>query len=266
MLRLKTLFLAIILIQLVLSSNSFADKPLRVGMTHWPPYQIFKNESGLSGIAFDVLMEVKRRVGLNLEIIRLPQKRMLTYFRKGDLDLEPAANPTWRSAYKHLSVYSIPYFQVQHVIYVRESTEINGNYASDFKGKTIGARLGYNYDLSIGNSFNNELIKRKDSKQHDTSLKLLKAGRIDGIVVDRQELKYWINKLNYDSDNYKEAYDIGPSIDVSMRLHISQANLLPQLNQTLKEMLEEGFVDRAIIKYTSKSEGHRMTKAIRKNN
>ncbi len=44
-----------------------------------------------------------------------------------------------------------------------------------------------------------------------------------------------------------------------MRLHISQAHLLPQLNQTLKEMLEEGFVDRAIIKYANNSEGLRIT-------
>ena len=257
--RLTKLFFAFFFIQIALSTKSFADKPLHVAITHWPPYQVTKDQTEISGIVFDVLKEVERRMGINLHMIKLPQKRMLTYFRNGELDLEPAANPIWRSAYKSISVYSIPYFKVQHVIYVRKSTEISGNYVKDFKGKTIGTRLGYNYDLTIGEAFNNQLMKRKDSKQHDKNLILLKAGRIDGIVVDRQELKYWIKKLNYDYENYKEAYEVGPSIDVSMRLHKSQAHLLPQLNQTLKQMLEEGFVDRAIIKYASKSEGQRIT-------
>ena len=260
MLHPKTLFLAIIFIQLVLSSNAFADKPLRVGIANWPPYQIVQNDSGISGIAFDVLMEVKKRMGINLEIISLPQNRVLTYFKKGDLEIEPAANQTWRSAYKDISVYSIPYFKVQHVIYAKNPTLIGGNYVSDFRHKTIGTRLGYNYDLSIGESFTNGLIERKDSQQHDTSLTLLKADRIDGIVVDRKELKYWIKKLNFNDSNFKVAYEIGPSIDVSMRLHKSQAHLLPQLNQTLKAMLDEGFVDRAIIKYTSKTEGQKISK------
>ncbi len=246
--HLKILLFIFIFIQIFLTSRSFADKSLRVAFTNWPPYQIYDGKTRISGIVFDVLKEVERRLEIKLHLIKLPQNRMLTYFRKGELDLEPAANPTWRSAYKHLSVYSIPYFQVQHVIYVRESTEISGNYVSDFKDKTIGTKLGYNYDLSIGKAFNNGLIKRKDSQQHNTSLMLLKAGRIDGILVDRQELRYWMNKLNYDSDNYKEAYEIGPSIDVSMRMHISQSELLPKINQTLGEMLKNGFVDRVIKK------------------
>ncbi len=260
MFRLKAQFLTIFFLQIAFPSNLFADKPLRVGLTYWPPYQIYDEESVISGIAFDVLMEVEKRMGLNLEIIRLPQKRMLVYFQKGELDIEPAANPKWRSAYKHLSIYSVPYFQVQHVIYVRKSTEINGNYVADFKGKTIGTRLGYNYDLTIGKGLNDGLIKRKDSQQHDTSLMLLKAGRIDAIVIDRQELKYWIKTLDFDTNNFIEAYEIGPSIDVSMRLHKNQYHLLPQINQTLKEMLEEGFVDRTIIKYTNKSEVQRISK------
>lgn len=261
MLRIKVFLLVCIVSQLALTSIVFADKPLRVGITYWPPYQIFQNESDISGIAFDVLKEVEKRMGLDLKIIRLPQNRMLTYFQKGELDLEPAANPTWRSAYKHLSVYSIPYFKVQHVIYARKTTETSSNYVKDFKDKIIGTRLGYNYDLSIGEAFHNQSIIRKDSQQHDTNLILLKAGRIDGIVVDRQELKYWIKQLNYDSENYKEAYDIGPSIDVSMRLHISQSKLLPEINKTLAEMLKDGFVDNAIKKYTSK-EANQMVSEI----
>ena len=260
MLRLKAHLFLFIFIQLALSSNSFADKPLRVAITHWPPYLIFQSELSFDGIAYDVLMEVQKRMGMDLEMIMLPQKRMLSYFRNGELDLEPASNPTWRSKDNHISVYSIPYLQVQHVIYVRDSAEISGNYVADFKDKTIGTRLGFNYDLTIGEAFNNQLIKRKDSHQHDINLMLLKAGRIDGIVVERQELKYWINKIGYDSENYKEAYDIGPSIDISIRLHKSQADLLPKLNKTLSKILAEGFVDKAIKKYTSKDENQKITK------
>ncbi|KAG1694761.1 L-cystine-binding protein FliY [Nymphon striatum] len=247
---------------LAISTKSFADNPLRVGYTYWPPYQIVQEDSGISGIVHDVLKEVERRMDVDFHMIRLPQKRMLSYFRNGELDLEPAANPIWRSEYKDLSVYSIPYFQVQHVIYVSDSTDVKGDYISDFKDKTIGTRLGFNYDLTIGEAFNRELIKRKDSQQHDANLMLLKAGRIDGIIVDRRELKYWLKKLDYDDSQYKEAYNIGSSIDVSMRLHKSQANLLPKLNRTLTEMLNEGFVDKAIVKYTSKTGDQRISQNI----
>jgi len=259
--RLKALFLTIIFIQIALSSTSFADKDLRIAVVNWPPYQIHQGETEVAGIVRDVLVEVKKRLGVDFTLIRLPQKRMLSYFRNGELDIDPTSNPVWRSEDKNISLYTIPYFQIQQVVSVKNSTKLSGNYLQDFKGKTIGTILGYNHDLSIGKAFKDQLIIRKDSQSHDTNLMLLKADRIDGIIVDRQALKYWVNQINHDVEDYKEAYSVGLPIDISMRLHKSQSYLLPQLNQTLKEMLEEGFVDRAIIKYTSKTEGQRITKS-----
>ena len=254
--RLKALFLTIIIIQIASSAKSFADEELRVSVGNWPPYYIYHDESESTGIVLDVLSEVKKRLDVDFIMIKLPQKRMLTYFRTGEMDIEPTSNPVWRSVDKDISLYSIPYLQIQKVISVKKSTKISGNYLQDFKGKTIGTVLGYNHDLTIGKAFKDKLIIRKDSQRHDTNLKLLKADRIDGIIAERRTLQYWINEINHNSEDYKEAYKVGTPIDISMRLHKSQANLLPQLNQTLKEMLEEGFVDKAITKYTSKSKDY----------
>ncbi len=260
MLLLRTLFLSFIVVQTVLSSTAFADKELRVSVVNYPPYYIYQGEFGVTGIVTDVLLEITKRLGVEFTMVKLPQKRMLLKFRTGELDIEPATNPIWRSEDKNISLYTIPYLKIQQVIAVNKSAKISDNILQDFTGKTIGTILGYNYDKTLGDAFNKKLIIRQDAIRHDKNLILLKAGRIDGILIGRKELKYWINKLDYDSGNYKEAYDIGPSNDVSMRLHISQSELLPKINQTLGEMLKEGFVDRAIIKYTSKSEGQRITK------
>ena len=159
---------------------------------------------------------------------------MLSYFRNGAvLDLEPLSSPFWRSEDKNISLYTIPYLQIQEVITVNKSAKLSDNYLQDFKGKTIGTILGFNYDNTLGNAFDKKLITRKDAIRHDRNLLLLKAGRIDGVIVERQVNKYWINQLKQDPDEYKEAYDIGPSVGLSMRLHSSQADLLPKLNQTL---------------------------------
>ncbi len=250
MLHLKPLFFVFIFIQLALSSNSFADKEIRASVINWPPYQIYQGESEISGIVNDVFSEVQKRLGIDFTLIKLPQKRMLSYFRNGELDIESISSPAWRTKDKNISLYTIPYLKIQEVIAVNKSAKLGDNYVHDFKGKTIGTILGYNYDNTLGKAFDEKVITRKDSIRHDRNLLLLKAGRIDGVIVERQVNKYWINQLKHDPDEYKEAYDIGPSMDLSMRLHISQSDLLPKLNQTLSELINEGYIDKLIEKYT----------------
>lgn len=251
--RPKTLIFTILLIQILLSSNSFADKQLRVAVVNWPPYNIYQDESEISGIVYEVLSEVSKRLDVSFKMIKLPHKRMLSYFRNEELDIDPIAYPAWRSDDQDISLYTIPYLRIQKVVSVKETTKISGNYLNDFKGKTIGTILGYKHDLFVGKAFKDQLVIRKDSQSHDTNLKLLKAGRIDGVIAERRTLKYWIHQVNDDFEDYKEAYNIGSTIEMSMRLHKSQADLLPKLNRVLKEMVAEGFVDNVVATYTDKS-------------
>ncbi|MEB8432088.1 transporter substrate-binding domain-containing protein [Cocleimonas sp. KMM 6892] len=248
--RLKALIVVVFFISLVSSSNTFADEKLRVSAINWPPYFIYDEHSEASGIVSDVLAEVKKRLNVELEIIKLPQKRMVTYFRSGELDIDPTSSKVWREADKDVSLYTIPYLKVQKVIFVKHSTEITGDYINDFQGKTLGSILGYHHNFFVGKAFDDQLVDRKDSRSHDINLKLLKADRIDGLIIERQAAKYWISQLNDDIDAYKEAYDAGPAIDISMRIHKSQAALLPKLNRVLTEMIAEGFIKNAVAIHT----------------
>ena len=63
-----------------------AEEKLRYAIYHWPPYGLTE-QAQISGISYDVGMEVANRLGMKFEVRVCPFKRCLLEMESGSLDL-----------------------------------------------------------------------------------------------------------------------------------------------------------------------------------
>jgi ABC-type amino acid transport substrate-binding protein len=223
-------------------------RTLRISGTEWPPY--FYYEAGTSkGLFSEFYAELKKRTGIDFQIITMPQKRMLQSFREGAVDAESFTNPAWRIADNDISAYTIPIMESVDVVLMLKNRMIHGRSSADFYGMTLGCNLGYFYGEGFKDGFESKKIIRDDAVGVEASIKKLKLGRVDAIILDRLEAAYAIKRLNFDPDIFGIAYTFRNISPLSMRIHTSKADLVPKLDSAIKSMKDDGFVAKLLNAY-----------------
>ena len=80
-----------------------AAETLVIGTADWKPWQIVQ-EGQLTGITPEILQELSRRTGYEMDIKILPQRRLMREFERQQIDMEPAVSPSWREKQRDISV------------------------------------------------------------------------------------------------------------------------------------------------------------------
>jgi len=224
-----------------------AAEPMTVGTAEWRPWQIMEN-GHLSGITPKILREISKRTGLAMEIQWLPQKRLMIAFETGTIDMEPTVNPVWRECHRDISVYTQPFYVTGDVFLVRRESGIRGSSVKEFYGMKLGCGLGYYYPEGFQEAFENGDIHREDNPVAEKNLVKLSLKRIDGIIVDKVQVRYIMKRVGLNPDDFATAYAFKPS-ELSMRLHKNRKDLLPVINAALAGMLADGTIDRIVDSY-----------------
>lgn len=118
-----------------------AAQTLVIGTADWKPWQIVK-EGQVTGITPEILEVLSRRTGYKMDIIALPHRRLMREFELQLIDMEPTVSPSWREEQHDISVYTKPYYETSDVILVRKGSGIAGTTVQDFKGRSLGVRIG----------------------------------------------------------------------------------------------------------------------------
>lgn len=84
----KKSILSFILCLLLLASNAYAEiSQLKIGISSgYPPFYYFSEDNQPTGICIDIIDEVSLQMGIAVEYISFPWKRMLQYGKSGDVD------------------------------------------------------------------------------------------------------------------------------------------------------------------------------------
>lgn len=173
---------------LIVSAHGTACE-LNASWEPWNPYQ-FKDKNGrITGLDNDLLMAVAKQANCTVKLNNTPWKRALQMLKEGKLDVTSGASKTQERAV--YAFYSDPYRDEGIAVFLLNMNaerasfmDLNAMMSSDF---SIGITRGYFYGdafmtLAKKPQFNQKV---SESSSDEKSLKKLKVGRIDAILMDK---------------------------------------------------------------------------------
>lgn len=212
------------------------------------------------GINKDVLEELAKRTGMELEIVVMPRARIDNMLREGTLCISVSAVETPERAQY---AYYIPYFTQKNDVLVRSETGIT--HEEDLlhrKDIRVGIIRGYYYGehymaLIEKLKVKNMVVEAKDT---EALYQLLKDNWIQVTFNIASSYRYYFKTMNIENINvYDWAPEEGPlerGLSLS-RLHFKQEEV-EQIRKTIDEMRKDGTLHNIFLKYLSEKEARRM--------
>ncbi len=215
----------------------------KVGFYNYPPMMI---ESGRSGIYQELLDELSKITGHRFQVQYLPYARLANKFDLGQIDLEPGVFPGWVKQQKVPGMFSVSFGKVVDALVFSQGKYFKVSTPRDLSGKTLGLVRGYTYP-DLRELFDSGVVHRIDAVSETQLLAMLGAGRMDQILINKAVAQYSIMQV----PKYREFVvgDVLGSFDVSMRVHPSKKDLLPELDEAIMTMKRSGAIARIYAKY-----------------
>ncbi|WLQ13156.1 transporter substrate-binding domain-containing protein [Hahella aquimaris] len=215
------------------------------------PYE-WRDGDQIKGLDVDIVKEMARRLGWNVEIKLYPWKRVLHEVAAGAIDGGFSAFRTpEREEYAifldppiHLSTYCV---------FVNPERPIVFYSLEDLDGKVLGKNLGFSINPEFDHAQKRgrfEVVEK--SMSHN--LRLLAAQRIDAVIGNELEVDYMARELGLDGKIMalptKLSQDIPAHLIISRKSPLAKdPEMLRQMEVTLQRMLEDGAYAAFLKKY-----------------
>lgn len=209
----------------------------------YPPYEFHKEINGkdeIVGFDIEIAKAIAADLGVELEIIDMKFDGLLAALVTDDIDFIIAGMVANEERKKTVD-FSMPYYQAQQRMLVREETKDQLKGPEDFKGLKIGAQKStIQEEIALDKFADAEYIGL--SKITDLVLEL-KNKKIDGVIlVEPVAVAY--EKQN--SDLYMPEVILGQEDGVAVAINKGNEDLLEAINITLDKLIKEGKIDKFI--------------------
>lgn len=203
----------------------------------------FREKSGkLVGYDIDLAKAVFKQYGIKVDFQTIDWSMKETELKNGTIDL------LWNGysvspARKKKVAFSRVYLQNGQVLVTKRKDHINN--FNDMKGKSLGTQEGSTgvTALEAKPKILLDKIKNKKPVLYDTfpdALLDLKAGRIQGILMDKVYADYYVSKLK-DPQDYKIYFDKRMPADMfAVGMRKGDRTLQMKVNKGLKHLQEDG--------------------------
>ena len=215
----------------------------------WPPYRMDEptTSSGFTGIDVDLIVALESRIGIPIEIKRVPWARALDMMRNGQADLISGLAWTAERA-EFLAYVPTSYSSVRPMFYApRGKGATVGSYA-DLYGKPIGMSTNSSYFLQFDSDSKLNKVMLSTEVQ---ILQMLAIGRLGLIIGTDPNLGWDASRLGLKGSVEPTAWQ--PEIKTDLYLALSKkspfASLAGRLNEAVMAMLADGTIDRILAKY-----------------
>ncbi len=239
----RALFLALILgIAVAASLEAQASQPATLVMVTevWPPYRMDdpSSPSGFKGIDIDLCMALEKRLGIRIDIRRVPWARALDMMRSGQADLITGiARTVEREEFLHYLPTS--YSVVRPMFFAPKG---QGNLVRSYE-ELYGKSIGLSTHSAYFPRFNTDADLNKQSLSTETQiLQMLALKRIDLAIGTDPNLSWDIARLGLKDAVEPTAWQ--PEERTELFLAISKkspaASLLGRIDAELRAMLADG--------------------------
>lgn len=213
----------------------------------YPPFTIVHENGTVSGIFWDTLVVITRRLDMQLDSIEIPPKRSDNLLREGYSDvtmraIEWTANPDE-------FVFSDPVMMTRDAIFVHDDSPHTIEDLSDLQG-TLLTRLGFSYPWLTEYLDAGTVTIIPVQKQRPMFKRLYHGGDRFAGAVSNAHAGYWVLKNHPSWDNHISEAPIRLD-EVAYRLMFPprHAQLVPLINRELARMRESGELSEIIKSY-----------------
>ena len=215
----------------------------------WAPRIMSGPDGSPEGICPMVLRQVAQDLGLELEFGFMPKPRRQMAFRRGEINVVPCVSPVWEGVLADVAVHSEPFMMSTEMVVVPAGTKGVFHSVRDFAGMRLGTIGGYVYHDGFDEAFEKGMLRREDAYTVPQNLQKLRAGRIDAMIVDDYEAAYWMHKAGWSETDFRVAYVFAAPAPITVMLHASLRDFLPQVNASLARMRANGALRALFAEY-----------------
>lgn len=222
-----------------LCCSAWAQESLLVGWSSWHPFSFRDEQQQLQGLDIDLLEAIFNRAGFHANYSEMPWARVLRELEFGTIQLTMSANQTAeRDLYAR---FTLPYRNEETVLLIRrqdkgrwqEITQLSDLLSRpDF---TIGLLRDFDYGTDFRTFMQSPQMQQRLLVRLKTEplIKLLLAGRIQGVVMDPMGLQQ-LNLAGIPLDQLTHLLDIQQT---PVHLMLSRRTTTPQQLQRLDEAI-----------------------------
>lgn len=223
-----------------LCCSAWAQESLLVGWSSWHPFSFRDEQQQLQGLDIDLLEAIFNRAGFHANYSEMPWARVLRELEFGTIQLTMSANQTAeRTLYAR---FTLPYRNEETVLLIRrqdkgrwqEITQLSDLLSRpDF---TIGLLRDFDYGTDFRTFMQSSQMQQRllVRLKMEPLIKLLLAGRIQGVVMDPMGLQQ-LNLAGIPLDQLTPLLDIQQT---PVHLMLSRRTTTPQQLQRLDEAIQ----------------------------
>jgi len=146
----------------------------------FPPFEYVNENNEIVGFDIDIAKKIAEELGVELEILNLPFDSLIPALMSDKIDLIVAGMTITEERAKVID-FSIPYFNANQAIVVREDGNFKPEKLEDLIGKKVAVQLGTTGDLVVSEI--EKVTITRFQKFTDAFLELQNK-RVDAVVLD----------------------------------------------------------------------------------
>ncbi len=205
----------------------------------FPPYEYYEGND-IVGIDAEIAQAIADKMGLKLEIQDMEFNSIITAVQSGKADLG-LAGMTVTDERKQSVDFSDSYATGIQSVIVKDGSSIKS--IDDLKGKKIGVQLATTGDIYAKDDFGEENVE--EYNKGADAVMALTSGKIDAVIIDNQPAKSFVETTDglqiLDTDYVQEDY--------AAAIAKGNTDLLNAVNTALKELKEDGTIQKILDKY-----------------
>lgn len=230
----------------IISTAQAAEKTLKLALEHWPPY--IDKSLPEYGMAAELVITALDRAGYKTNITFANWSLSLQGTGIGVYDVIATA---WYSKQREaLFEFSEPYLYNKIKFIKHRKSSIEYRNLDDLRGQIIGVVANYAYSPEFDRS---DLFYKIPSNHLIQNLSLLQLGKIDLTLDDELVIKHQIE--TYMPSSADQFVILDKPLDYrALHMMVSRSNpehkqIVSDFNKAIKQMREDGTMERIIKKY-----------------
>ncbi|HDC4323625.1 transporter substrate-binding domain-containing protein [Aeromonas hydrophila] len=238
-----------------LCCSAWAQESLLVGWSSWHPFSFRDEQQQLQGLDIDLLEAIFNRAGFHANYSEMPWARVLRELEFGTIQLTMSANQTAeRDLYAR---FTLPYRNEETVLLIRrqdkerwqEITQLSDLLSRpDF---TIGLLRDFDYGTDFRTFMQSHQMQQRllVRLKMEPLIKLLLAGRIQGVVMDPMGLQQ-LNLADIPLDQLTTLLDIQQTpVHLMLSRRTTTQQQLQRLDEAIRALLQSPEYGQILARY-----------------
>lgn len=236
---------SILFVLVFLSSPLSNAETLKIAFAQWPPWKVFTAKS-FDGIDARVISELAERSGIDVEFVKCPWVRCLSFIKEGRADLITSFGKT-PERQQYAEYLGSPYFVDKITFWINNRSPLKIRSYEDLSGLTIGIAKGSVYFSRFDQD---PSLKKIRLDLEGQMFLMLDAERIDTFIGYETTMNYQLAGGKFHNHFTPAEYKVsGQDYYLAMSKRSKHLRLKPMLTKELAAMREEGVINRIIEEY-----------------